>query len=291
MMKPEQVRERMELFGFANSETERDSFLKEVCNDYEDLFYQLVEKEDKVNTLSDAVKYYKNMEENIKQMLSAVSEISEKTENAAQKAAQLTVKEAQNQADTILADASQQAADVLEEAKEQAQKIVENADVEIADAKKELEKIKQEFEAYGRRFYDFMEAQKAFFEEHKIDVETPQVKEGFTSGILEIKEVSPAAPVAAHIAEPVQTNIQVPVEQPVPTAAASPVAERETADVTINQIKKIPNPAAAHQPTIEEIQANIPQDIRNIPISDHTETLDEIIQSIKKSYEEVEHKQ
>ena len=62
-MKPEQLRERMELFGFGKGKKESDLFLRDVCDEYENLYYSLVEKEDKVNALNDAVKYYKNMED------------------------------------------------------------------------------------------------------------------------------------------------------------------------------------------------------------------------------------
>lgn len=228
-MKPEQVRERMELFGLGVGEKESDLFLRSVCDAYEDLYYQLVEKEDKVSTLNDAVKYYKNMENNMAQMLSTISEISEKTEHAAEKTAQLTIKEAESRADEILAEASEQAAQMIEDARGKAQDIIDQAEKDIADAKEEREAVKAESEAYALRFYELLEAQKAFFEEHRID-----------------------------------------------------------ADVSVNRIRKIPNASVHKEPTMEELQAKIPEEIRSIPISDHTETLDEIIQSIKKSYEEVE---
>lgn len=154
-MKPDQVRERMEQYGLGIGEGERDLFLKEVCNAYEDLFYSFVEKEDKVNALNDAVRYYKNMEDNMAQMLSTISEISEKTEKAAEKTAQLTVKEAEGKADGILADASQKAAQIIEDAKAEAKEIIDGAEDRIADAKKERDAVKEEIQAYSRKFFDF----------------------------------------------------------------------------------------------------------------------------------------
>jgi cell division initiation protein len=293
MMEPDQVRERMELFGLGSGERESDLFLKDVCNSYEELFYQLIEKEDKVNTLNDAVKYYKNMEDNIKQMLSTISEISEKTENAASKSAELTMKEAEQKADMMLADASQKAAQILEEAKQQAQEIVDGADEQTKDAREELAQIKGEFNAYAVRFYDFLEEQKAYFDEHKIDVE--QARKEYSvplreeAGMVQAGRETGAVPYAARENVPEQRSVSF--------------VEKKTADVAASQIRKIPNayekeiqpsaqpsPQERPQPTIDEIQANIPEHIRNIPISDHTETLDEIIRSIKKSYEEVENK-
>ncbi len=282
-MKPEQVRERMELFGLAVGEKESDLFLKSVCDAYEELYYQLVEKEDKVSTLSDAVKYYKNMESNMAQMLSTISEISEKTEHAAEKTAQLMVKEAESRSDEILAKASEQAAQILEDAKVKAQEITEHAEEQISGSKEELKAIQAEFEAYALRFYDFMEKQKAFFEEHRIDVEklrktVPKEEQPSAAEVLSVQ----AAP------QPVAPIVIQTIPAAVPAAPAAIACPPLSEDVSVNQIRKIPNVSVHKEPSMEEIQERIPEEIRNIPISDHTETLDEIIQSIKKSYEEVE---
>lgn len=355
-MKPDQVRERMESYGLGRGEREKDRFLREVCDAYEDLYYKLVEKEDKVNALNDAVKYYKNMEDNMAQMLSTISEISEKTEKTAEKAAELAVKEAEGKAGMILADASQEAAQILEDAKAQAKEIVDGAEGRIEDSKKELEQVKQEITGYAQKFYEFLEMQKIFFEEHKIDVK----EVSFQTAALQEKIVVPQEiafqqqtavpqqtiafqqPTVVPRQEAVLPQQAVLAQQTVPrqeiqigqaavlqNMVASQVAEsadlqaaeseqkklEETTattfvqpeeteikeepivihrkgleDVTINQIRKIPTSSTPH-PTIEEIEARIPENIKNIPISDHTETLDEIIQSIKKSYEEVENRQ
>lgn len=363
-MKPDQVRERMEMYGLGRGEREKDIFLREVCDAYEDIFYKLVEKEDKVNALNDAVRYYKNMEDNIAQMLSTISEISEKTEKTAEKTAELTIKEAEGKAGMILADASQEAAQILEDAKAEAKEIVDGAEGRIEDSKKELEQVKEEINAYAQKFYEFLEIQKSFFEEHKIDIASLSIQPVQTIQQpvqilqrLPSQAVVQAMPIAAAIQPPMQTvlpqpqpilseqslqsvslpeqkkSLAVPSEptqsQPQPQQKAAPVIaepsessqampeqpEKEVTpvlvqpqavavpeeqaaivqgkgleDVTINQIRKIPNTSTQHHPTIEEIEARIPESIRNIPISDHTETLDEIIQSIKKSYEEVENR-
>lgn len=285
-MKPDQVRERMELFGLGVGTKESDVFLRDVCDAYEDLFYKLVEKEDKVSALNDAVRYYKNMEDNMAQMLSTISQISEKTENAAEKTAKLTIKEAEGKADSILADASREAAQILEDAKAQAQEILKNAENQTLESKEELKGIKAEFEAYAVRFYDFIETQKAFFEEHKIDVEAARghMGDGLENGSQTEERT---AGIQTQMIVPVQVEPAVSV---VAEGAAAIVHRGNPEEVTVNQIRKIPNNAAHKEPTIEEIQSRIPEEIRNIPISDHTETLDEIIQSIKKSYEEVEHR-
>lgn len=299
-MKPDQVRERMELYGLGLGEGEQALFLKDVCNAYEELFYNLVEKEDKVNALNDAIKYYKNMEDNMAQMLSTISEISEKTEKAAEKTAELAIREAEGKADVILADASQEAAQILEDAKIEAKEIVGSAQDQIADAKKELEEIKEEINTYSLQFYHFLEAQKAFFEEHKIDLEHLQIQkptEVVPSSIQTIQVVQ--APQVVEETKVVQEQkVPLPnliqereiIKVAMPEEQAAIIPEHKLEDATINQIRKIPNISAQQAPTIEEIEAGIPENIRNIPISDHTETLDEIIQSIKKSYEEVENR-
>lgn len=287
-MKPEQVRERMELFGLGIGEKESDLFLRSVCDAYEDLYYQLVEKEDKVSTLNDAVKYYKNMESNMAQMLSTISEISEKTEHAAEKTAQLTIKEAESRADEILAQASEQAAQMMEDARRKAQDIIDQAEKDIADAKEEREAVKAESEAYALRFYELLEAQKAFFEEHRIDVEKLREKEAVQEQASSVSETQMQTGTVPPIVIQAIPAAQAAITYPQPLASTAVEYQHPAEDVSVNRIRKIPNASVHKEPTMEELQAKIPEEIRSIPISDHTETLDEIIQSIKKSYEEVE---
>ncbi len=289
-MKPEQLRERMELFGFGKGKKESDLFLRDVCDEYENLYYSLVEKEDKVNALNDAVKYYKNMEDNIKQMLSTISQISNKMEIAAAKSSELAMKEAESKANTILADASAEAGRILEEAKQEAKKIVDQAELEVKETREESAQLKKKTEAYTSRFYEFLEAQKAFFEENLPDPDPLPVIQPVQLQDIPLPVMPEEMP--AITIEPEREPEETDTEEKGQTleTAQEVHRRRRTDDITVNQIRKIPN-LSAPAPSIEEIQAKIPEHVRKIPISDHTETLDEIIQSIKKSYEEVENRE
>jgi len=303
-MKPEQIRERMELFGLGTGKKESDYFLKDVCDVYEEMYYALIEKEDKINSLNDAIRYYKNMEENMKQMLSTMAELSEKTEENAKRSAELTAAKAKNKASAIVEEARNKAKEIVEQAKKQEEEITADTDAQLVDAKAELEKTRTEIETvkaqvrnYSARFYDFMEAQKAFFEEHRFDVETyAQGTEFQAAQEITVKAEDKEEEQLPTVALP-EPELEVDVSETFlePTAGMPADTPKEGAEAVS---KTEPSKVAAETDQVRKLSGR--EESANekfnaflsggghaaAPVSDHTETLDEIIQSIKRSYDE-----
>lgn len=296
-MKPEQVRERLEMFGLGLTQAESDIFLKSVCDDYEELYYALIEKDDKISALNDAIRYYKNMEDTMKQMLTAISDITEKAESSAQKEARLALDEAKNQADKILADASWEAERILEDAKREVQQMLDSAEADVASAKKEYKNIQKAATQYAENFYLFLEEQKAFFEEHRID--RRPAKGSFESRASKSQasvEVTPETSKDSGFAE--MSEIQVPVDIPdvqMPVDVPDVQVPVDIPDVQVPvDMPEIKIDMAVGAAVPEEIQHEVQKQVQHEmqrrtkaktevePVLDHTETLDEIIRSINK---------
>jgi len=296
-MKPEQVRERLEMFGLGLTQTESDVFLKSVCDDYEEIYYALIEKDDKISALNDAIRYYKNMEDTMKQMLAAISDITEKAESSAQKEARLTLDEAKNQADKILADASWEAERILEDAKREVQQMLDGAEADTASAKKEYKNIQKAAVQYAENFYLFLEEQKAFFEEHRIDRRSAKGSFEFrASKKQDSVEVTPETSKNSSFAEmsEIQASVDIPdVQVPVDIPDVQMPVDIPDVQVPMDMPEiKIDMAAGAVVP--EEIQHEVQKQVQHEmqrrtkakpetdPVLDHTETLDEIIRSINK---------
>jgi len=115
--------------------TEVDSFLAEVLAEYEKLYKEANEANEKVKSLSKLVESYKSMEETMKNTLVV----------AQQSAEQLT-KAAKSESDAILAEANQKSQEI------------------IAKSNNRLEELKGEYERAKKEIKSFMLKAKAEFE-------------------------------------------------------------------------------------------------------------------------------
>ncbi|SFR99725.1 DivIVA domain-containing protein [Anaeromicropila populeti] len=91
--------------GRGYSKKEVDAFLNTVHHDYEALYKENRELKDKLNTLSDGVQYYKNIEKTLQKALVLAEKTSTEIKEAAVRQAEAIEKEAYLKANTILADA------------------------------------------------------------------------------------------------------------------------------------------------------------------------------------------
>lgn len=89
--------------GYQRAQVEQ--FRNQVLEDYEALYRQNVEMNDKIATLSDRVQYYSSMEKSLHKALVLAEKSAEETKRAAEKQAASIEKEARIQAQIILADA------------------------------------------------------------------------------------------------------------------------------------------------------------------------------------------
>ncbi len=89
--------------GYSKSQV--DKFKTQVLKDYETLYRQNMELNDKIATLSDRVQYYASMEKSLHKALVLAEKSAEETKRVADKNAASIEKEARAQAQIILHDA------------------------------------------------------------------------------------------------------------------------------------------------------------------------------------------
>lgn len=85
-----------------------DSFMKALYHDYEVMYKENQELKEKINTLSDGVQYYKNLEKTLQKALVLAEKTSEETKEAAKKQAETVEKEARLTAEKLLLEAKQE---------------------------------------------------------------------------------------------------------------------------------------------------------------------------------------
>jgi cell division initiation protein len=86
-------------------EDEVDDFLERIIQDYEALIRQNRDLESQVETLSEKLLHFTNIEESLGKSIIVAQETAEEVKNNARKEAQLIVKEAEKNADRIVSDA------------------------------------------------------------------------------------------------------------------------------------------------------------------------------------------
>ncbi|MBE7031059.1 MAG: DivIVA domain-containing protein [Ruminococcaceae bacterium] len=106
--------------------TEVEDFLNEVLADYEKLYKQSIDSNDKISVLTSAIEHYKAIEETM----------------------QNTLMIAQQTADEVRKNAEEKARLMVEEAKAKANEIITTANAEIMEAKREAVAIRQSTELF-----------------------------------------------------------------------------------------------------------------------------------------------
>jgi Cell division initiation protein len=149
MLTPIEIQNRNIKTGMGYRKKETDDFFDEILKDYEQMYKENVELKDKLNVLTEAVQYYKNMETTLQNALVLAEKTSEETKHAADKHACAIEKEAKASAKLILADAKNELSRL------QAQKLA----------------LTQEYEKFKVHFKSLMETQMKFFESECFSIE------------------------------------------------------------------------------------------------------------------------
>ncbi|MDF1616311.1 DivIVA domain-containing protein [Petrocella sp. FN5] len=86
--------------GYNNREVK--TFLREVLVNYEQLYKENIELNDKVNMLNEGIQYYKTIEDVLQNTLIQAEKMAEETKNLARKKAEQIIKEAEINAQAIV---------------------------------------------------------------------------------------------------------------------------------------------------------------------------------------------
>lgn len=126
--------------GLGYDKKDVDHFMKELLENYEMLYREKMEMNDRINVLNDGLQYYKTIEKTLQKALILAERTAEETKSNAMKNAQLIEQEAVSKANAILADARNE----LEKIRKQTTELIRQYDMykarikSLANAQMEL---------------------------------------------------------------------------------------------------------------------------------------------------------
>lgn len=126
--------------GLGYDKKDVDHFMKELLENYEMLYREKMEMNDRINVLNDGLQYYKTIEKTLQKALILAERTAEETKSNAMKNAQLIEQEAVSKANVILADARNE----LEKIRKQTTELIRQYDMykarikSLANAQMEL---------------------------------------------------------------------------------------------------------------------------------------------------------
>ncbi|MBQ3028131.1 MAG: DivIVA domain-containing protein [Lachnospiraceae bacterium] len=94
--------------GLGYDKKDVDSFMEELLDDYEALYRERMEMNDRINVLNEGLQYYKTIEKTLQKALVLAERTAEETKSTALKNALLIEQEAVSKANVILEDAKRE---------------------------------------------------------------------------------------------------------------------------------------------------------------------------------------
>lgn len=105
MLTPIEIQGKSFRSGFGYDKKDVDSFIKEVLSNYEALYKENVELNDKITVLNDGIQYYKTIEKTLQKALVLAEKTAEETKESALEKAKIIEKDAHVKGNSIIADA------------------------------------------------------------------------------------------------------------------------------------------------------------------------------------------
>lgn len=106
MITPVEFQNKTFKTGIGYDKRDVDHFVDQLLAEYENLYKENMELNDKINTLNEGISYYKSIEKTLQKALVLAEKTAEETKEAAQKQAKIIEAEARTKAQLILADAN-----------------------------------------------------------------------------------------------------------------------------------------------------------------------------------------
>lgn len=279
MLTPVEIQGKTFKSGIGYEKRDVEAFFREVLSGYEFLYKENLELKDKVNTLNEGIQYYKKMENALQNALVLAEKTSEETRVVAQKHANTIEKEARIQA----------------------QEMVSNAKRELDRIYAQTTQLIQEYSRYKIQYKQLAATQLELLNSDNFNIETvqkeiviPEVvsyskkeerknqeeinlpKMDFSSEVLsmeqeQIKKTEEVNEILKHTQDTVKKRKRSEKKENIPKQIIPFEREKEKEQ---------------EQEEIQEgaVKIKIPEDAPRTPVSDRTETLDEIIKSIQRSF-------
>ena len=105
MLTPIEINGKVFKSGIGYDKKDVESFIKKVSTDYEAMYKENVELNDKLNVLSEGIQYYKSIETTLQKALVLAEKTSEETQNSAKQKAELILQDANTKAKEITMNA------------------------------------------------------------------------------------------------------------------------------------------------------------------------------------------
>lgn len=145
--------------GFGYDKKDVEAFLKEVIKDYEYLYKENLELNEKINVLSEGVQYYKSIEKTLQKALVLAEKAAQDTETAALAKAEAIEKEAIANATACNQEAVTKAEEMIANARIEAKRIILDAQKDLDKLQVEISSLVQTYEKYKIQYKQFVAAQ------------------------------------------------------------------------------------------------------------------------------------
>lgn len=142
MITPVELQSKSFKSGIGYDKKDVDNFVSELQKNYETMYKENMELNDKINTLNEGINYYKSIEKTLQKALLLAEQAAEDTKEAARKQAKAIEEEASGKASLIISESYK----------------------EVLHLKQQTIKLVQQYEAYKAQFKHLAAAQAEMLE-------------------------------------------------------------------------------------------------------------------------------
>lgn len=142
MITPIELQSKTFKTGIGYDKKDVDGFLAELLKNYETLYKENMEQNDRINTLNEGINYYKSIEKTLQKALILAEQAAEDTKEAARKQAKAIEDEASGKASLLLSESYK----------------------EVVQLKQQTLKLVQQYEAFKAQFKHLAAAQAEMLE-------------------------------------------------------------------------------------------------------------------------------
>ena len=185
MLTPIELQGKVFKTGFGYDKKDVEAFLKEVVDDYEALYKDNLELNDKINVLSEGVQYYKTIEKTLQKALVLAEKTAQDTEAAATKRAEELVSEAEKKAALIQEEALAKADSITNNALHDAKSIQLDARKTLDQIQLQISSLVQQFEHYKIQYRQLLATQTELMESDSFMIDFTSLKKELSSDYQE----------------------------------------------------------------------------------------------------------
>ncbi|BBF42249.1 cell division initiation protein DivIVA [Lachnospiraceae bacterium KM106-2] len=208
MLTPIEIQGKVFKSGIGYDKKEVELYLKQIAADYESVYKENVELNDKINVLSEGIQYYKTIEKTLQKALVLAEKTAEETQNAAEEKAK-----------TIISDANVKAKEIVFESKKELDRI----HLQIMNMTTQYEKFRLQFKQLANTQLEILNSNAFDLKIADLSTYTDQASSEFATA-------SEAQPVVEDVAtEPVEV-LKEEVKEAVKEEAVEEPVKPLTAD-------------------------------------------------------------